>query len=163
MNIQRRESKKFRQAGGAQAKQLAALTRELSRCCLDKEERICRTFGLHAADGRVLTAISTEGLETATALAERLGIGNSRLTPLIDRLEKKGFVARAEAEGDRRVRQLTLTESGRTVAARVQSFETHLHQELLSRFPEAERAQLLETLRHLKTAMDEIRQSIEFE
>ena len=160
MNSQRPKTSRMRHPGGPQARELAALTRELSRCCLDKEERICRTFGLHAAEGRVLAAIHGEQLHTASELADRLRIGNSRLTPLIDRLAKKGLLTRAESGDDRRVRRLELTESGLSVAQRMQTFETHLHQQLLAKFPAGERPVLMDTLQHLKAAMDEIRTSI---
>lgn len=117
---------------------------------------------MHAADGRVLSAIYGEKLNTASELAERLRIGNSRLTPLVDRLVRQGLVSRAESGNDRRVRRIELTEAGRTVAVQLLNLETQLHQELLSQFPDSERAALVETLQRLKLAMDEIRRSIEF-
>ncbi len=161
MNIQVSETKIANRKTTKQAQELAALTRALSHCCLDKEERICRTFGLHSADGRVLAALLCENVATSSAIAARLGIGNSRVTPLIDRLAKKGLVSRTEAGQDRRVRKLELTDAGRSVATKLHDFETELHENLLSRFPTAKRKELLDTLIELRAAMDSVRSSIE--
>jgi len=161
MNIQAQETKKTDRTKSKQAQELATLTRALSHCCLDKEERICQTFGLHSADGRVLAAMLRENVITPSEVAEHLGIGNSRVTPLIDRLAKKGLVSRTESGQDRRVKQLTLTEAGRTVAERLHEFETELHENLLGHFPPAKRKDLLDSLHELRAAMDSVRSSIE--
>jgi len=144
-----------------QAQELATLTRALSHCCLDKEERICQSFGLHAADGRVLAAMQRDNVATPSEVAEHLGIGNSRVTPLIDRLAKKGLVLRTESGQDRRVKQLILTEAGRAIAGRLQKYETELHESLLGHFPAAKRKFLLDSLHELRAAMDSVRRSIE--
>lgn len=160
MNNQGREIKKLPARKVAQARELSALTRELSHCCIEKEERICRSFDLHSADGRLLAAMLNEQITTSSGLAARLGIGNSRITPIIDRLVAKGLVARTGFQSDRRVRTVELTEQGRAIAIQMRDFETELHLKLLGYIPSTERAGLLTTLHHLKNAMDEVKDSI---
>ena len=47
-----------------------------------------------------------------SALAERLFCDASNVTGIVDRLEKRGLVERRSAEGDRRVKALTITPAG---------------------------------------------------
>lgn len=161
MNIQVHETNREHPKTVRQALELAELTRELSNCCLDKETKMCRSFGINSADGRVIASMLREKLTTSSAIAQQLGIGNSRITPLIDRLVKKGMVVRTECDDDRRVRRLELTSEGREVARNLMAFEASLHRRLLEHFPERERERLLSTLKSLRGAMNEIRQSID--
>ncbi len=52
-------------------------------------------------------------------LAERLSCDASYITGLADRLEERGLVERRSDPDDRRVRQLALTDRGRTMRERV--------------------------------------------
>jgi DNA-binding MarR family transcriptional regulator len=64
-----------------------------------------------------------------SALAERLFCDASNVTGIVDRLESRGLVARGSAEGDRRVKALTLTSDGAELRDRVM--------EVMSEPPEA--------------------------
>ena len=48
-------------------------------------------------------------------LAAMMGCDNSNMTGIVDRMEERGLVRRAPAEGDRRVKLIELTEEGRRV------------------------------------------------
>ena len=52
-------------------------------------------------------------------VAAHLRCDNSNVTGIVDRLEDRGFVARATAAHDRRVKHLTITAEGRAIADRV--------------------------------------------
>ncbi len=52
------------------------------------------------------------------ALGDRLGIDKSYVTAIVDGLERAGLVERQPDPGDRRVRNLVLTEEGRRVRVR---------------------------------------------
>jgi DNA-binding MarR family transcriptional regulator len=56
---------------------------------------------------------------TSVALSRQLGVDSGFITRVIDRLERRGLVHRDRNNPDRRVVNLTLTETGRTVAARI--------------------------------------------
>ena len=141
----------------AQATQLSQMTRELSRCCQTKEEQIFGRFNLSSAEGRVLLVIADLGSSTPSAVAERLGLGRSRLTPLVDGLVEQGLLTRTESAADRRVRTLELTPAGRTAAREVTSYQTLFHEELLRRFSPEERRHMLNTLDQLHGAIEELR------
>jgi DNA-binding MarR family transcriptional regulator len=65
-------------------------------------------------------------------LAERLSCDASYITGIADRLEERGLVERLPDPNDRRVRQLALTEEGRTMRER-------LHSRVVDRNPVLER------------------------
>ena len=48
-------------------------------------------------------------------LAGMMGCDNSNMTGIVDRMEERGLVRRASAEGDRRVKLIDLTDEGRRV------------------------------------------------
>jgi MarR family transcriptional regulator, organic hydroperoxide resistance regulator len=48
-------------------------------------------------------------------LAALMGCDNSNMTGIVDRMEERGLVRRASAEGDRRVKLIELTEDGKRV------------------------------------------------
>lgn len=140
-----------------QASQLSQMTRDLSRCCQTKEEQIFGRFNLSSAEGRVLLVIADGGGSTPSAVAERLGLGRSRLTPLVDGLVEKRLLTRTESTTDRRVRTLELTAEGQKVAREVTCYQTSFHEELLRRFSPEERQQMLNTLDQLHGAIEELR------
>jgi DNA-binding MarR family transcriptional regulator len=140
-----------------QAAELASLTRDLARCCLAKEEQIFGRFGLPVTAGRVLLAAAETGSSSPSELADKLSLGRSRLTPLVELLVKKGLVQRAESQDDRRVRDLTLTEAGAKVAQEVTDFHLAFHETLLQRYDATERERLLSVLKNFHTIIEEVR------
>ena len=55
------------------------------------------------------------------ALGSRLHLDSGTLTPLLKRLEAKGFVTRGRSESDERVRVLNLTSEGKQLKTRAKS------------------------------------------
>lgn len=143
-----------------QAQHLSQLTRDLARCCQSKEEQIFARFGLTPAEGRVLLVMAENEPTTASATADELGLGRSRLTPLVDGLVHKGFLKRVESASDRRVRTMTLTATGRKVARQATSFQITFHETLLRQFSPDEREQLLNGLAQLYDAIERLRTKI---
>jgi DNA-binding MarR family transcriptional regulator len=145
---------------GNEAAILASLTRDLAHCCLHKESELFSRFGLTSSEGVVLLQVAETGKTLPSSLACVLGLARSRLTPLSASLVEKGFLHRKESETDRRVRELTLTEKGETVAVAARGCRLDFHQRLLERYSENERTQLLSTLTSLRETMDELRQQM---
>ena len=67
-------------------------------------------------EARAVSAVARSGPLSMGALAEVLGVVQSRVTPLVDRLAAAGLVVRVRSESDRRVWLAEATEAGRTVA-----------------------------------------------
>jgi DNA-binding MarR family transcriptional regulator len=66
----------------------------------------------------VLTALSEADGKTIGAIAERLALEPSTITPLVKRLEQAGFVGRQRNADDERQVNVSLTEKGRALYAR---------------------------------------------
>jgi len=124
-----------------------------------KESEIFNRFGLTIGEGKVLLAAAERSM-SPSALAEELGVGRSRITPLVQSLVEKGFLERLESATDRRVRELTLTPAGEKAAADAENFRLGFHRRLLERFGEGERQDLLLVLRRLHDRMMEVRESM---
>jgi DNA-binding MarR family transcriptional regulator len=69
-------------------------------------------LGLTFAQAHALRLLDPELPLPMSALAERLFCDASNVTGIADRLESRGLVERRSAEGDRRVKALTLTTDG---------------------------------------------------
>jgi DNA-binding MarR family transcriptional regulator len=84
------------------------------------------------------------GAASRRDLAERLRCDPSNVTFLVDRLERRGLVARAAAPEDRRITALVLTASG--VRARDRLIATIAGSSMFSRMTRTQRRQLTELL-----------------
>ncbi len=76
-------------------------------------------LGLGFAQAHALRMLDPEEPLPMSALAERLFCDASNVTGIVDRLESRGLVERGSAEGDRRVKALTLTAAGVELRGRV--------------------------------------------
>lgn len=94
-------------------------------------------------------AASYDYTATHKAVADFLNLNKSTVTGIIDRLEKKGLVARLPKSGDRRVSLITLTSKGFDILLHSPSL---MHQQLaakLKELPEDELQQMDVMLRRL--------------
>jgi DNA-binding MarR family transcriptional regulator len=81
--------------------------------------RITREFGLTPPQLFALRSLDPEQPVPMRALAQALHCDSSNVTGLVDGLEAQGLVERHEAEHDRRVRMLVVTERGADVRSRI--------------------------------------------
>jgi DNA-binding MarR family transcriptional regulator len=83
--------------------------------------RLAGEFGLTPPQLFALRQLDPEQPVPMRALAEALHCDSSNVTGLVDGLAAQGLVERREAEHDRRVRMLVVTEQGAAVRARMQA------------------------------------------
>jgi DNA-binding MarR family transcriptional regulator len=81
--------------------------------------RIAGEFGLTPPQLFALRSLDPEQPVPMRALAQALHCDSSNVTGLVDGLAAQGLVERREAEHDRRVRMLVVTERGADVRARL--------------------------------------------
>ncbi|WP_235211038.1 MarR family winged helix-turn-helix transcriptional regulator [Nocardia brasiliensis] len=87
-------------------------------------------------------------------LASALGCDKTNATGMVDRLERRDFLSRQTDSADRRVTRVVITEQGQTIRSDIQdAFE----QELRTRLPRTDRAQLVTLLRASATALADSR------
>src|SRR3982074_2009464 len=98
------------------------------------------------SDFGVLEVLLHKGPQSVSQIGRRVGLTSGSITTAIDRLERRGLVARAAHASDRRARVVDLTPAGK--ARITQVFATH--QEAMDRaahgFPKAERGTLIHCL-----------------
>ncbi len=124
---------------------------------------ICRTFGIFEREavccGEVTVAQCLalqellSGPRDIASLAESSGVTSSATTRLVDGLEKSGWVVRRRADDDRRRIEVELTQPGRELAERLHAQTEASVSAVVSRIPRAKRAQVLESLRLVRTAL----------
>jgi DNA-binding MarR family transcriptional regulator len=82
--------------------------------------RIAAEFGLTPPQLFALRSLDPEQPVPMRALAQALHCDSSNVTGLVDGLAAQGLVERREAEHDRRVRMLVVTERGAVIRKRLQ-------------------------------------------
>lgn len=87
---------------------------------LREGQRLFRPHGVTAAQFNVLSALAgeREGM-SQRELGDLLVVDRSNVTGLIDRMEKAGWVRRADDPADRRVYRVKLTPAGRSLWEKV--------------------------------------------
>jgi DNA-binding MarR family transcriptional regulator len=75
-------------------------------------------MGLSGRQYMVLAVLSTDAPPSQLELAGLCGLLPAQVVPVIDELERRGFVARQRSETDRRRSVVTLTDAGREILGR---------------------------------------------
>jgi DNA-binding MarR family transcriptional regulator len=103
-------------------------------------------YGLTGPQAEMIGMIChQDGIEQRT-LQERLGITSPTLTGIVDGLVERELVERRLSHDDARVKQLFLTDKGRTVGDRLPATLSDVEARLLEGFSPAERALLQDWL-----------------
>ncbi len=137
----------------------ALLNVALTGTLLEKEgDRILRPLGLTDAQFNVLMLLKyqSNGSEmNQTTLGNMLLVNRSNVTGLVDRLEQLGWVRRTPEPSDRRVKLVSLTESGREILERAESeYNTRVH-EVMSALTDDEHGLISSLLERLRKRLKE--------
>ena len=88
-------------------------------------------------------------------LAELVALDKSTAGNVIDRLEKRGLIARAENDRDRRVRLVSLTSRGRSLSEKLRPIAQRAAERLLSTLSPIERSEFIRLLRKITGLADQ--------
>ncbi|MGF6881431.1 DNA-binding MarR family transcriptional regulator [Nocardia sp. GAS34] len=102
-------------------------------------------FGIHRSEGDVLLALRRAGAPyrlSPSQLAESLLVTTGTMTNRLDRLQKRGYIARIPYPGDRRGLLIELTDSARELVDRAIPRHIENEQAMLSVLTPRERAEL---------------------
>jgi DNA-binding MarR family transcriptional regulator len=110
--------------------------------------------GLRLPHFAVLAALSDFGPLAQHDLADRLGLNRSHLGGYLDDIERLGLVGRERDSDDRRRQRVTLTDTGRALARRMQQVAARSEVEALHVLTDAERETLVALLRRVVTTDD---------
>ncbi|RKP58521.1 MarR family winged helix-turn-helix transcriptional regulator [Pararobbsia silviterrae] len=95
-------------------------------------------LGLTPQQIGVMFQLSKGLARTPQELSRALAYDSGSMTRMLDRLEKKGFIARTRSEQDRRVVEIALTDAGRAIAAQLPNVCGSVMSEVLAPFSKDE-------------------------
>ncbi len=107
------------------------------------------------SDFAILELLLHKGPTPVNAIGSRVGLTSGSMTLAIDRLESRGLVERKAVAGDRRTRQVCLTQAGRTLIEREFAQHRKALDALGESLTQAERRQLVRMLKKLGLAAEE--------
>ncbi|MGI0048543.1 MAG: MarR family winged helix-turn-helix transcriptional regulator [Nitrososphaera sp.] len=122
--------------------------REMSTETIMFHQAVADELGLHITDHKCLDLIRNYGAMPAGRLAELTGLTTGAVTGTIDRLEKAGYVRRANDPNDRR-RTIVEPTRNKKLERKIEAIFIPLHErmhELLSSYSDSELAFLLDVL-----------------
>jgi DNA-binding MarR family transcriptional regulator len=105
----------------------------------------------------ILCAVRDLGPRSQQEIANILDVDKSHLVHRIDQLEDRGLLRREPDRSDRRRYRVTLTPAGRRLVTRLQVAAEASQQQFLTPLSAGERATLIDLLRRVVEANDELR------
>ena len=106
-----------------QAEKISALLTTINKKIHLDFARHLESFGLTVPQMFVLRILGTENDLSISELSKRVGLTNSTVSGIVDRLEKEGYVQRQRDEKDRRVVYVKLTEKSRKLKQQIPVFK----------------------------------------
>lgn len=118
---------------------------------LRESQRLFRPLGLTGAQFNVLNILARSGAGVSQrVLSDELLVDRSNVTGLLDRMEKSGWVRRADHPEDRRVYLITLTPAGRALWEKASPLYLEVVAQVTGKVGASEAAACLATLRLLE-------------
>jgi DNA-binding MarR family transcriptional regulator len=130
----------------------AHLARRFHQICIGVIEEILDGQDVTPIQWSVMAAILEEPGTGQKHIAMRVGIDPVTLGQIIDALEKKGLVERQTDPGDRRSRQLFLTQGGTELRLRLRPMMLEAQERVLAPLAKIERESLLDMLARVVVA-----------
>lgn len=143
-----------------QLTRLSGLIEDVRRCCEDRLMLEARQMGLPCAEIRCLLLFGHERYLTVKGIAQRLDVAKSRVTKLVNSMNEKKLIERAEDPEDGRVRLLRLTPQGRRIVERIEDFQKTMQAKILEKLDPDERRRVISGLELLRSAMHEVKDEI---
>lgn len=147
---------------GNQQERLQAVLRSLQRDTVPSLVRINEDEDLSLIEIALLQTLDHDrapfpGDPTLKELAGVLGRSTSRTSRLVDRMVRRGLVARYEDGADRRARRVRLAEGGHAVLRRIARARAQAQAELWEQLTPEELESVLDTMELLAAAAHRIR------
>ena len=101
---------------------------------------------LRRAEFTILCLIEANEEVTAKRLSSALSLSAPNMSVVLDRLEKRGLIRRAQSGADKRAQFLHLTPEGKALTAQAVKIARHMEDALHAKLTHGERALLFELL-----------------
>ncbi|SNB45346.1 MarR family winged helix-turn-helix transcriptional regulator [Geobacter sp. DSM 9736] len=119
----------------------------------EQSKKVEKETGLTGPQAWAIMTIARLGPLSLTSLARRMYLHPATVGGILDRLEKRGLVARTRSEEDRRVVEITLTEEGMALVEHSPEVATSTIARGLETLPQQERAEIMHGLEKLVTIL----------
>lgn len=136
------------------AAEIADLMFQLLTGCQQKEERISAQLGITAPEFRCLRHFRGQKKLLVKDIVDRMEVSASRLSRILEGLEKKGYLKRTIAPDDRRSIVVSLTPKGTTFVAKLEEKFVGIHREILASTPPETQATLTSGLKNLLASLE---------
>lgn len=111
---------------------------EVARSFTNAYSILMAPLGLTRPQARVIACVLRYPGITQMDLAEYIGVGRMAMSGLIDRMEAKGMVSRAEDPSDKRVKRIFLTRNAKKMLPEMQSIADTLYKDSISSINKAD-------------------------
>ena len=136
------------------AERLADLTFILLQRCQEKEVWLAEKHGLFQAEFRCLRLFGSDESLNNKQLAKRMNLSESRLTRIIDGLEKRGYMQREVDQKDRRNMRIFLSRRGKILTNKLNKAFIDIHYEILQDIDVSQHESLITAMEHLHLAIE---------
>lgn len=127
--------------------------RQIIRAVDLNSKKLVQKCGLTAPQMVLLKELAN-GKLTASALAREVSLSNATVTAIVDRMEKRGLVARERDTVDRRKIYISLTEDGRELLSKAPANLQDSFVRQFERLEGWERSLILSSLQRVSTMMN---------
>ena len=136
------------------AERLADLTFSLLQRCQEKEAWLAEKHGLFQAEFRCLRLFGSDESLNNKEIAKRMKLSPSRLTRIIDGLEKRGYMQREIDQKDRRNMRVFLSRRGKILTNKLNKAFIDLHSDILQDIDVAQHEPLITAMGHLQSSIE---------
>lgn len=143
------------QIPGYQVSHLSELIEDIRRCCQDRQIFESLELGLPYSEIRCLMFFGNERYLTVKGISERMEVAKSRVTKIVNDMNKKNLLERTADPADGRVKLLRLTAEGRRVVEKITDLQKRLQAKILEKLEPADRSRAISGLELLRSAMHE--------
>jgi len=141
-----------------QLDQFKVLIAKLFQCCQERMQYQCDRFQLPDAELRCLVLFGEVRYLTATDIALKMNVVKSRISKIVDGLQKKKFLQRIKDPEDSRISLLSLTPQGQQKLNEINIFLEDVHYQMLLQLNPEERKTVLANLNMLRSSMEAVKE-----
>ena len=141
-----------------QLQQFQTLITKLFHCCQERVQYQSERFKLPDAELRCLMLFGEERYLTPKGITVKMNVVKSRVTKIIDGLERKKLIRRFKDPEDSRVYLLSLTSSGQQKLNEINDFLKEIYSEVLLQMQPQQRKSTLSTLEVLTASMNAVKE-----
>ncbi len=136
------------------------LLEQILECCLMRTAYLSSRFGIPQAELRCLMLFRGERYLTVKGIAQKLDVAKSRVTKIVDGLERKHLVNRIPDPEDARFKLISLTREGREKAEEIEELNQDIHRALLLDLGPESRKTVMASLEALRSSMESVKQGL---